>query len=508
MNASILFLVAFFFLSTLSVQSPPGFQMNNSEGGSDIEPVTEDPPLSTLSYHSLAIINPENEMALDKEEEEEEGKRAEFGSSEFWFYVGAAAVLTMIAGLMSGLTVGYLSIDELVLELKKKNGTEEEKKQAKNIRRILKDHHWLLVTLLVANAGAMEALPICLNMLVPEYLAIILSVTAVLIFGEVLPQAICTGPNQIAIAAALAPCTKFLMMMEAPISYTISLLLDLCLGKHTKNRYKNTDLKALIELHTQNAVHEMEQEERKGAMGLSQEQSKLITGAIDLTTYIAKDAMKPYAEVETIDCQQPLTKSFLNRLTEQGYSRYPVYKDSKHNVIGILLVKKLLGLNKFDISLERLNIPLRMPLIVHPEMRLTDLLMEFQKGKSHIALVTKQTSELKRKMGLDSLDSAEAMRFDEAMAADPVEIMGIVTLEDVVEKVIGDPILDEDDYDKEHVAYLHPVMTGRRAEMAREFGRNMECAPSGTNLKKQLCDDLINKKGGALYDFGMRIGWT
>lgn len=129
MNANIQLLVALLLFSTLSAQSPPGSQMNNSEGGSDIEPVTEDPPLSTLSYHSLAIINPESEMALDKDEEEEEGKRAEFGSSEFWLYLGIAAVLTAIAGLMSGLTVGYLSIDELVLELKKKNGTEEEKRQ-------------------------------------------------------------------------------------------------------------------------------------------------------------------------------------------------------------------------------------------------------------------------------------------------------------------------------------------------------------------------------------------
>lgn len=352
----------------------------------------------------------------------------------------------------------------------------------------------------------MEALPICLNKIVPEAVAILLSVTAVLIFGEVLPQAICTGPNQLIIAAKLAPHTKNLMMMEAFIAYPISRLLDCILGEHTKSRYKNTDLKALIELHTQNAVQELEQEKLKGAVGLSKEQSKLIAGAIDLTTYVAKDAMRPYNKVEVIDCQQQLTKSFLNKLTEQGYSRYPVYKESKHNVIGILLVKKLLGLNKFDMSLEKLNVPLRMPLIVHPEMHLTDLLMEFQKGKSHIALITKQTAELKRRMGLDSADDSGAMRFDEAMATDPVEIMGIVTLEDVVEKVIGDPILDEDDYDKEHIAYLQPGHSGRRIDPSREIIKRGESSLGSSSVKKNdletsrkmLCDDLINKKGEAL----------
>ena len=64
-----------------------------------------------------------------EEKEEEEAERAEFGSFAFWMYSLIAAILTIIAGLMSGLTVGYLSIDELVLELKIKNGTEEEKKQ-------------------------------------------------------------------------------------------------------------------------------------------------------------------------------------------------------------------------------------------------------------------------------------------------------------------------------------------------------------------------------------------
>jgi len=64
---------------------------------------------------------------------------------------------------MSGLTVGYLSIDELELDLKCSTGTDEEKKQAKTILSILKYRHWLLVTLLIANATASEALPIFLR---------------------------------------------------------------------------------------------------------------------------------------------------------------------------------------------------------------------------------------------------------------------------------------------------------------------------------------------------------
>ena len=103
----------------------------------------------------------------------------------------------------------------------------------------------------------MEALPIFLDSLVPSYLAIIISVTAVLFFGEIIPQAVCTGPNQIKIAACISPVTLGLMYLSFPISYPISLLLDILLGKHSKSRFLNTDLKALVELHSTTALQDM-----------------------------------------------------------------------------------------------------------------------------------------------------------------------------------------------------------------------------------------------------------
>ena len=53
----------------------------------------------------------------------------------------------------------------------------------------------MLVTLLLCNAGAMEALPLSLDKLLPSWAAIVSSVTGVLFFGEIIPQALCTGPN-------------------------------------------------------------------------------------------------------------------------------------------------------------------------------------------------------------------------------------------------------------------------------------------------------------------------
>lgn len=92
--------------------------------------------------------------------------------------------LVLFAGLMSGLTMGLLSLDMTNLKIISKSGDPKTQKYAKKIMPLVKKHHLLLVTLLTANAIAMEALPLFLDRLVGPFFAIILSVTLVLLFGE------------------------------------------------------------------------------------------------------------------------------------------------------------------------------------------------------------------------------------------------------------------------------------------------------------------------------------
>ena len=113
-------------------------------------------------------------------------------SAEFWFNLIIFIVLACFAGTMSGLTVGYLSIDSLVLEIKMTNGTDTEKYYAEKIYKLVDNHHWLLVTLLLCNSFACEAMPIFLSKLVNEMMAIVLSVTVLLFVGEIIPHALCT----------------------------------------------------------------------------------------------------------------------------------------------------------------------------------------------------------------------------------------------------------------------------------------------------------------------------
>ncbi|GMF21244.1 unnamed protein product [Phytophthora lilii] len=151
--------------------------------------------------------------------------------------------------MMAGLTMGLVSLDMLNVRILEMEGTELEKQCARKVRPVLERHHLLLVTLLIVNASANEALPIFLDKLVPEGVSIILSVTCVLLFGEIIPSAVFTGPNQLRIAAALTPGVKVLMAVVFPLAYPISKLLDWWIGAdHDAAQYKRNELKALVAL--------------------------------------------------------------------------------------------------------------------------------------------------------------------------------------------------------------------------------------------------------------------
>ena len=235
-------------------------------------------------------------MAEEKVEKEENPCEEELVTgSIYWFYMFMVAFLTLMAGMMSGLTVGYLSVDQLTMELKENTGTEEEKAASKIILPVLSNRHWLLCTLLLMNSFAIEALPVFLDRVFSRLTAVIISVTLLLIFGEVIPQAFCTGPRQIQIAAMAAPMTRFLMIITWPITFWLGKCLDRILGEQGKTLYQNQDLKCLVEMHTYEALKKIAEEEEKNPyipkheipkpsdkMGLSPIQANLMISALEI----------------------------------------------------------------------------------------------------------------------------------------------------------------------------------------------------------------------------------
>jgi metal transporter CNNM len=152
-----------------------------------------------------------------------------------------SALCVACAATAAGLTVGLLSMDMLKLKIKAIIGDENEKRAAKRIMPLLQQHHLLLCTLLLFNALANESLPLVLDQLVPSWVAVLLSVTLVLIVGEVLPSALFTGPRQLEIAARFCMLVKFLEILFFPIAYPMAKALDYIMGVEKEGEAFNRD---------------------------------------------------------------------------------------------------------------------------------------------------------------------------------------------------------------------------------------------------------------------------
>jgi len=136
--------------------------------------------------------------------------------------------------------------------------------------------------------------------------------------------------------------------------------------------------------------------------------------------------MTPLEEVYMLEINRKLDKNLMREIYEKGYSRIPIYKNNKENIVGCLLSRDLILLNteKKELTLKQLSSILfqDMVLVDHDD-KLEPIFGYFKRGMTHIAVVT-QTKQHDFK--------------------DPVkEVIGIVTMEDIIEEIIDDEIEDE-----------------------------------------------------------------
>ena len=240
----------------------------------------------------------------------------------------------------------------------------------------------LQVTLLLFNAVANEAMPVFLEKLVPPYLAVLLSVSLVLVFGEIIPSALFTGKNQILLAAKLSSFVYFLLYALYPITFPISKVLDYIFGHSKDNSLSRSELEALVILQNSTCRNEFE---RSGpnqcgdsSSELTRDEIGIMTGVLRLSQLTAYDAMIPIGQVSMISSNVVLDEVALEKIMSVGFSRYPVFDDKDRDfILGYLLVKKLIVINPLDkrliTSLELLD-----PIVVHPSEDLLEMLNIFQ----------------------------------------------------------------------------------------------------------------------------------
>ena len=159
----------------------------------------------------------------------------------------------------------------------------------------------------------------------------------------------------------------------------------------------------------------------------------LMTGVLQLSRHTAKNAMRTISDVFMLSSSTTLDYPTLSTILDRGYSRIPIFKRrDKLTLLGYLLVKELAIVNPADaVMIEKL--PLRKPLFVRPGLGLLELLRLFQEGRCHLAMVCEDPAAAARSF-------KAGRRMSQAAA-----VMGIVTLEDVLEKLIQTDIRDETD---------------------------------------------------------------
>lgn len=246
---------------------------------------------------------------------------------------------------------------------------------------------------------------------------------------------------------------------------------------------RRAELKTLVDMHGNEAG--------KGGE-LTHDETTIITGALEMTQKTAKDAMTPISETFSLDINAKLDLHTVGMIMSKGHSRIPIYSGRPSNIIGLILVKNLLTCRPED-EVPTRHVTIRKIPRVADDLPLYDILNEFQKGHSHMAVVVKRTKEAgasaEKNNGVPSDYKINHVHADDLSPSDvnmpgsrrnnaekygdgrpyskkiekkrnnildfntdPLpcysmdeEAVGIITMEDVMEELLQEDILDETD---------------------------------------------------------------
>ncbi|XP_063590274.1 uncharacterized protein LOC134767158 [Penaeus indicus] len=162
-----------------------------------------------------------------------------------WIQVLLLLVLLILSGLFSGLNLGLMALDKTELKIVSNTGSPSERRYARAIEPVRRHGNFLLCTLLLGNVLVNSTLTILLDELSSGLIAVIGSTAGIVVFGEIIPQAICSR-HGLAIGARTVWLVRVFMVLTGPASYPISKVLDLLLGEEIGNTYNRERLMELI----------------------------------------------------------------------------------------------------------------------------------------------------------------------------------------------------------------------------------------------------------------------
>ena len=334
-----------------------------------------------------------------------------------WHDFVAIVVLSTMSGLFSGLNLGLLGLDVKNLELLTEGpfDNEQQEKEARYAEKIIplrKNGNFLLCTILLGNVTVNSALAIFMGDLTSGLLGLVASTAIITLFGEIIPQAACSR-YALQVGAHTTWFVYFFMFVTSPISYPISAVLDKVLGDEVGAVLSRGMLTNFLEQQMQGGV-------------LRRGERQMMQAALDLEKKTAKSIMTKIEDAFMLEINTQLDQKTMKEIYRRGHSRIPVYEHNKNNIVGILMARDLLLINpdKIVLSLKQLSsIIIRDTVNISHNDRLEPLLGYFKKGLTHIGIVT----EIVEVAGMDPSH----------------QVIGVITLEDIIEEIIQDNIEDE-----------------------------------------------------------------
>lgn len=322
-------------------------------------------------------------------------------------------ILLFLSAIVSGAEVALFSLSQKDIDT-----LQADLSKGKIISSLLEKPKKLLATLLVANNFLNIGVVILFsfigqnifaNVVSPVFkfvLDVVLVTTLILLFGEVLPK-VYASRNNIKFAKWAAYPISFLDTLLSPISLpmrSVTLYLQHKLGKQ-KNNFSINQLSQALEL--------------TDSEGTSSEEQKILEGIVSFGNTDTKQVMSPRIDIFALEISETFTAICI-KIIEKGFSRIPVYRDNIDQIEGVLFVKDLLPhIDKKEFDWTSL---LREPFFVPENKKLDNLLKDFQSLKSHLAIV------------VDEYGGTS----------------GLVSLEDVIEEIVGDI---SDEFDDENLNF-------------------------------------------------------
>ena len=339
--------------------------------------------------------------------------------SPFIISIVVLLILLLFSALISGAEVAFFSLTPTDLEIE---STSKASRKIKTVSLLLEKPKKLLATILVANNFLNIAIVLLFDSLGQVWFAglnqvyfgvnirFVVEVGVVtfliLLFGEILPK-IYASRNSLSFATFMALPLKVLDVLFTPLSspmQAITVSIQEKFGKQ-KSNISVGQLSQALELTDQKET--------------TTEEQKILQGIVTFGTTDTKQVMKNRMDIFALNQDLPYHE-ILPLIIENGYSRIPVYKDNVDTISGILYVKDLIP--HIDAKTLDWNSLIRAPYFVPENKKLDDLLVEFRERKNHLAIV------------VDEYGGTS----------------GIVTLEDVIEEIVGEI---NDEFDTDDLSY-------------------------------------------------------